>query len=73
MMIDKQLMDDFQQCPSIAPFFGFIGVAASCILASTFCFIDILLSSIVVFVWNVLVLYFIYCLMTLVLIFQKTK
>jgi hypothetical protein len=26
---------DFEQCPAIAPFFGFIGVALSCILAST--------------------------------------
>lgn len=27
---------DFEQCPAIAPFFGFVGVACSCIFASKF-------------------------------------
>ena len=27
---------DFENCPSIAPFFGYLGVACSCVLASKF-------------------------------------
>jgi hypothetical protein len=31
---------DFDQCPAIAPFFGFLGVAASTVFASEYIFIS---------------------------------